>query len=380
MTATVIERASPSTPALAVRALSSHPARGRGIADVSLQVAQRRVTVLLGPPGSGRSALLRAIAGLDRPQNGSIEVAGREVSTQALHRRGVGLVLQQLALFPRLSAADNIRYGMRVARWRSTERELRLAERGHSSIDELSAFEQLSVAIARAIAVGPRVLLLDEPLAGFAPPERAVRRPVLRQLLDRLQLGVLLATSDVDDAMALGADLAVINEGRLLQQGPVGDVAAHPASAEVARLLGYVVILDGRVGGDRVNELSVGAVPIPPGGPRDGRVQVLAHPAALLAVPAGRGLGIGVSGEVVASQPLGPLWQVQVALGGREPLLARWEWDDQSPSPGTAVDLVAPATGLHFFSRLSATVGAARPSHVHLDPPVRETRRLAEIA
>jgi ABC-type Fe3+/spermidine/putrescine transport system ATPase subunit len=210
--------------------------------------------------------------------------------------------------------------------------------------------------------------------------ERARSRVALRQLLERLHLGVVIATSNVEDAMALATNLGAMGEGRLLQHGAVGDVAARPASADVARLLGYTVLLDGRIGGDRVNELNVGAIAIPAGAGREGRLEVLVHPAALLAVPAGRGLGMGVSGVVVASQPLGPLWQLEVAVGARPPLLARWEWDDEAPAPGTVVDLAAPASSLRCFARSSPSAPATTvPPRMRRDVSIlEEPRRLAE--
>ena len=362
--------ASISAPTLTIRGLSSQPLRGRGIERVTLNVAPRTVTVLLGPPDSGKSALLRSIAGLDAPQEGSVELSGRDLSGMAPHRRGVGFVLQDPALFAHLTVADNIRFGLRVARWGSAERELRVAEvarvvglghRGEAHIEELAPAEQLGVAIARAIALAPRLLLLDEPLAGIAPSDRPRERATLRQLLQRLQLSVVLATSDVDDAMALATDVAVMTEGHVLQQGSVREVAARPQTAEVARTLGYVLLLEGRIEGERINELRVGAIPTPASAAHEGRVQVVAHPAALLAVPAGRGLGVGVSGTVAASQPLGSLWQVQVALGGRPPVLARWEWDDEPPAPGTAVDIATPTAGLLYFFKPSLTSTVQQP-------------------
>jgi ABC-type sulfate/molybdate transport systems ATPase subunit len=383
----ILERAAPSAPALTVSDLSSRPRAGRAVEAIQFDVPQRAVTVLLGSPGSGKSAVLRAIAGLDRALHGSVEVASRDVTRLAPHRRGVGLVLQDPALFRDRSVADNIVFAMKVARWRSAERTLRLADvmrvvglaqRGDEHIDDLSAAAQLNVAIARAIAAEPRVLLLDEPLAAIAPGDRARERVALRLLLRRLQVAVVIATSDVEDALTLATNLGVLVDGRLAEHGSVREVASRPATAETARLLGYVTILDGPLGGDRINEVGVGAVAVPSRGRHAGYVEVLAHPGALLAVPPGLGLGIGVSGAVVASHPLGPLWQVEVALGERAPVPARWEWDGEPPVSGATVELATPPGGLLFYSKPSLVAGSGeRP---YLPPPVPRVDALVREA
>jgi ABC-type Fe3+/spermidine/putrescine transport system ATPase subunit len=313
-----------------------------------------------------------------------VRVADASVMMAPPQRRGIAMVFADLALFDEFDVAENVRYGLRAARWSAPDREMRVAEllrfmeleeRGRERVDQLTPAEQLRLAIARAVAPEPSVLLLDSPLDRFEGTERADQRVVLRELLRRLQVTVLVAFEQVDDAAAVADELFILDEGTLQQSGPVADVLSYPASTTIARLGGWVTVLDGRVEGNRVNELGVGAIEIPPGGGLDGRVEVLGHPAALLAVPAGRGLGIGIGGAISAVRPEGPVVHVEVLLGGQRHVLVRWEWDAAPPPAGSRVDLVARPGTLRYF-RLEPL---SRPERAYRDEPRRLPRPQRDV-
>jgi molybdate transport system ATP-binding protein len=214
-------------------------------------IAGAPVTVLFGPSGSGKTSVLRALAGLDRPDAGSIcfdgetwfdASRGLDVPPQG---RGVGLLFQDDALFPHLSVAANLGYGLHhLAR---AEREGRVAElAGRFGVAgllerrprQLSGGERQRVALARALAPRPRLLLLDEPLSALDAPLREALRGELRQLLERAGVPVILVTHDRVEAMALGDRLAVLVGGALRQVGPVHQVFSAPLDVEVARVVG----------------------------------------------------------------------------------------------------------------------------------------------
>ncbi len=229
-------------------------------ADLVLPGGDGPVTVLFGPSGSGKTTVLRALAGLDRPDEGTIVNAGetwldtrRGVFVPARHR-GVSLLFQSYALFPHLTVRENVAFGLhrhdRAERERKTARALallRLQTLGHRSPSELSGGERQRVALARAIASSPRLLLLDEPLSALDAPTREELRGELRSLLRQVGVPTIVVTHDRIEALALGDRMAVMVGGRIHQQGPVGDVFERPADHEVARCVGVDTVLAGRV-------------------------------------------------------------------------------------------------------------------------------------
>lgn len=336
-------------PALGLHGVANQPQGDAPAFDVTFEARRRHITALLGRAGSGKTATVRAIAGLDAA-TGSVVVEGADVSARAPHLRAVGLVPQGLGLTLELSIADSIRFGLRAARHSAMEREVRLAEllrvaelpeRGDVRLERLSYREQVNVAIARSLATEPVLLLLDDPLGPLRGGEREAARQSLRALLRRLTLSALVTTPDPDDAAALADDVAVIEEGRIVQVDTTANVLARPGTVSAALLVGYEILIQGRVEGDRVSELGVGSVPVPEHLPRDASVHFMAHPAGILAVPRGHGLGLGVAGAVTHARPLGPIWLVEVALGSRTTILARWEWDPEPPVAGSQVELAA---------------------------------------
>lgn len=229
-------------------------------ADLVLPANGGPVTVLFGPSGSGKTTVLRALAGLDRPDEGTIVHRGetwldarRGLFVPARHRR-VGLLFQDYALFPHLTAAENIAFGLhgrpRAERDGTAARAmalLRLDGLGNRRPAELSGGQRQRVALARAIAPSPGLLLLDEPLSALDGPTREELRGDLRALLVRVGVPTVVVTHDRIEALALGDRMAVMVDGRIRQHGSVGEVFERPADHEVARCVGVDTVLAGRV-------------------------------------------------------------------------------------------------------------------------------------
>jgi molybdate transport system ATP-binding protein len=246
------------------------------------------ITVLFGPSGAGKTTILRCVAGLERADRGAIRF-GDEIwfdSTRGIdlppQRRRAGLLFQDYALFPHLTVAANLAYGLgelpageRQRRVEETLGLLRLETLAQRRPGQLSGGEKQRVALGRALAPRPRVLLLDEPLSALDAPTREALRSELRRLLARLALPTLLVTHDRTEALALGDRIAVISEGRLRQVGPIEDVFSRPADLEVARAVGVETVLNARVvdrHGEGLATIEVGGVRLTamdPGGVED---------------------------------------------------------------------------------------------------------------
>ena len=338
---------------LTVRDLTrSYEAGPRVVDGVSFEVADGRVAALLGPSGSGKTTILRLIAGLDRPEGGDVLLDSASILDRPPHRRGVGLLFQELALFPHLDVRANVEFGLRMAKWPRARREQRATELlelvGLSAlasrrVDALSGGERQRVGLARALAPEPDVLLLDEPLGALDEARKQELRRELHGLLDRLGTTALIVSHDLRDAQALADDLIVMDAGRVLQFGPLRDVLSQPVTAFVAAMVGWVRLVDGPLVDGRVSEDGVGAIELPPAAesvpPHAERVRIMAHPSTLLGVPRGRGLGSGAHGTVTATRPDGPLHVLEVALGRGErpghPLCPRaLGVEPRAPRPG----------------------------------------------
>ncbi|MFT3914978.1 MAG: ABC transporter ATP-binding protein [Anaeromyxobacteraceae bacterium] len=217
------------------------------------------VTVLFGPSGSGKTTVLRALAGLDRPDAGEITFAGETWYSAArrVHvspqRRGLGFLFQEYALFPHLTVAANVGYGLhrlprpeREARVAELARRLGVEELLHRRPAELSGGQRQRVALARALAPRPRLLLLDEPLSALDAPSREALRGELRHLLESSGVPAVVVTHDRAEALALGDRLVVLVDGTVRQVGPVHEVFSAPVDAEVARVVGTENVLPAR--------------------------------------------------------------------------------------------------------------------------------------
>lgn len=226
---------------------SRHDPGTVAVAGVDLDVPTGRRLSLLGPSGCGKSSLLRAVAGLEPLQAGTIEIGGQDQRGVPTHRRGVGMMFQQHALFPHLDVVGNVAFGLRMARVPRAERGRRamdmlglvgLSERATAGIGELSGGEQQRVALARTLAPEPRVVLLDEPLASL---DRVLREDLLDTMasaFDATETTVVFVTHDQSEAMAIGHRVAVMREGRIVQQGTGPQVWQAPTDPWVAGFLG----------------------------------------------------------------------------------------------------------------------------------------------
>jgi iron(III) transport system ATP-binding protein len=253
---------------------------------VSLHVEPGTIVALLGPSGCGKTTLLRVIAGLEQPESGSVRV-GDEVLTGdgtfvPPERRRIGMVFQDWALFPHMTVADNVRYGLGrdapEARVDDALAMVGLSGLGDRQPGTLSGGQQQRVALARAIAPQPRCLLLDEPFSNLDTALRVQVRTEVHQLLAELGITTVFVTHDQAEAFVLGEKVAVMDKGVIVQHGSPADLYEHPVSPWVAGFVGEANLLAGTVDGGTA-KTSIGPVPV--SSAVDGAVSVLARPEAL---------------------------------------------------------------------------------------------------
>jgi iron(III) transport system ATP-binding protein len=236
----------------------THQVKGEVYAarDVSIDVQPGEFLTLLGPSGCGKTTTLRMIAGFETPDAGRITFAGQDVTRLPANQRGIGFVFQNYALFPHLSVAENVAYGLRV-------RGQQEAEIGRAVSDvlqlvglagyepqfpaQLSGGEQQRVALARAIVIRPRVLLFDEPLSNLDAKLRVQMRHEIRDLQRRLAITAIYVTHDQEEAMAVSDRIAVMNEGTVVQTGTAEDLYHRPGNRFVAQFIGRANLVPARV-------------------------------------------------------------------------------------------------------------------------------------
>jgi ABC-type Fe3+/spermidine/putrescine transport system ATPase subunit len=243
---------------------------------VRLQVADRSFTCMLGASGSGKSTLLGCIAGLVEPDDGEVLIDGVSLAGTPPHRRPLTLVLQTPQLFPFLDVVENVEFGLKVRGVARRQRRARASELLDATglggfeqrrVSSLSGGEAQRVALARALAVEPRVLLLDEPLSSLDPGVRRELQDLLVSLHRSLGATTVMVTHDRNEAFALADHLVVLDNGRIVGDGPPQALYARPPSAAVARLLGVDNTIDGHVvHAEHVRLVAVGS------GRRQGRV------------------------------------------------------------------------------------------------------------
>jgi iron(III) transport system ATP-binding protein len=240
--------------------------------DVSLDVAPGEFLTLLGPSGCGKTTTLRMIAGFEKPDAGRILFAGEDVTDMPANQRNIGFVFQNYALFPHLSVAENVAYGLQMRSIPTAEIATRvsdvlamvgLAGYEHQFSSQMSGGEQQRVALARAIVIRPRVLLFDEPLSNLDAKLRVQMRDEIRDLQRRLGITTIYVTHDQEEAMAVSDRIVVMSQGSVVGQGSAHDLYHRPGSEFVARFIGRVNLVPARVTEVRGNLVRVEAMGAP---------------------------------------------------------------------------------------------------------------------
>jgi len=233
------------------------------LSDVSLAIEPGEIVALLGPSGSGKTTLLRILAGFESADGGTIRLGGERLDGVRPERRGFGMVFQHYALFPHLSVAGNVAFGIESGRRPKEEVRARVAAAlarvdlaGFEArrVGELSGGQQQRVALARALAPEPRVLLLDEPLSNLDPALRERTRRELAERLGEIGITTVLVTHEQEEAFELGRRVALLEGGRLVQIGTPAELYGAPATRFVASFVGRGSFLPARLAGDGTAE------------------------------------------------------------------------------------------------------------------------------
>ena len=240
--------------------------------DVSLSIDEGEFFALLGPSGCGKTTLLRMLAGFETPTEGRILIDGQDISRIPPNKRPVNMVFQSYAVFPHMSVADNVGYGLLVDGVAKAERDRRVEEAlalvklegyGARKPDQLSGGQRQRVALARALVKRPRVLLLDEPLSALDAKLREAMRSELAQLQDKVGITFIIVTHDQDEALAMASRCAVMNRGLLQQVATPSDLYEFPNSRFVADFIGQVNMFEGRLAVDEPDRAVVQTTELP---------------------------------------------------------------------------------------------------------------------
>ncbi|MBI1384635.1 MAG: polyamine ABC transporter ATP-binding protein [Rhizobiales bacterium] len=277
---------------VAISAVSKRFGSFSAVDDVNFEIRQNEFFALLGPSGCGKTTLLRMIAGLEVPTEGAIFIDGQDVTAVPANRRPVNMVFQSYAVFPHMTVAENIAYGLKVVgRPRSEIEEavrtgldmVQLAEFAHRKPHQLSGGQRQRVALARALVKRPKVLLLDEPLSALDAKLREQMQLELAHLQQRVGITFVIVTHDQDEALSMADRIAVMERGKVRQIASPGHLYERPANRFVADFIGKVNLLDGEVKGVEGGKVALdvaglGRMAVPFEGRASGKVALAVRP------------------------------------------------------------------------------------------------------
>lgn len=243
-------------PVISIRNVTKRFGNMVAVDNVSIDILEGEFFVLLGPSGCGKTTLLRMIAGFELPSEGQILIGGQDMAGVAPNRRPVNMVFQSYAVFPHMTVADNVAYGLKIAGTEKSEIRHRVDEAlelvslgglGTRMPDQLSGGQRQRVALARGLVMRPKVLLLDEPLSALDAKLRAQMQFELAELQDNVGITFVTVTHDQDEALSMACRIAVMNKGDVAQMAVPSDLYEHPANRFVADFIGSVNIFEGKL-------------------------------------------------------------------------------------------------------------------------------------
>jgi putative spermidine/putrescine transport system ATP-binding protein len=332
------------------------------VEDFNLAAERGEFVSFLGPSGCGKTTTLRMIAGFELPTAGSISIDGADITYRPPNRRNVGMVFQSYALFPNMSVADNIGFGLKIRKRPKDQIKRRVAEllelihlegRGDRYPWQLSGGQQQRVALARALAIEPQVLLLDEPLSALDAKIRVALRKEIRSIQRQLGITTVYVTHDQEEALSLSDRVVVMSEGRIEQIGAPADIYNFPATAFVASFVGTLNLLDAKVVDAAAGRLAVDGQEIHTGTPvtaagNGGTVGIALRPEAIdLGEPTdGQNR---LRGTVDDISFLGSIVRIRMRLGDGGPSISMDTFNDphlQLPSIGETVSASFPSTAM----------------------------------
>jgi len=366
---------------MSIRVESVHKSFGsfKALDDITLDFPSGELVALLGPSGCGKTTLLRSIAGLEAIERGCILLDGEDVTRQDVRNRRVGFVFQHYALFRHMSVFENVAFGIRMKPKKQRPGEDQIRKRVHQLLElvqldwlagrlpsQLSGGQRQRIALARALAVEPRVLLLDEPFGALDAKVRRELRGWLRRLHDELHVTSVFVTHDQDEALEVADRVVLLNRGRIEQIGTPDEVYRHPATPFVYGFLGAVNLFHGRVEADRQG-IRVGTRVVPGAEPAEDpgdEVLGFARPHELQILPED-GLSVGVSARVERVLSFGPIARVELTGTGE--------------AQGQRFEVTVPADRLDTSTAAAGRAVRLVPSRLRVFPrPAQGEARLAE--
>ena len=342
--------------------------------DISLEIFESEFVCFLGPSGCGKTTLLRAIAGLDIQTAGTIEQAGKDISTLPPSERDFGIVFQSYALFPNLTVHRNVAYGLEnkgmgkpdiEARVKELLQLVGLPDQGDKYSAQLSGGQQQRVALARALATSPGLLLLDEPLSALDAKVRSHLRHEIKALQHKIGITTIMVTHDQEEALTMADRIVVMNHGVIEQVGTPNEIYDHPASPFVADFIGTMNFLDGQTAGD--NRVALGGVNMRVDGAQQAddssEITVCIRPEDVATRGVDANSENAIEATVAELEFLGSVHRATLDINGDGSLRFRADFSanlmrDHAIAQGKSVHVAFPPDRLHVFADRTDKAGA----------------------